>query len=68
MRYYRLLREDAGKISGSPLGKMKQFATYFTRGMRNGAQLRKQVHRAASPAEVLTCVDACFEEHLERAA
>ncbi len=68
LRYYRLLLDDAGKISGSPLGKMKQFATYFTRGMRNGAQLRKQVHRAASPAEVLACVDACFEELLGRAA
>ena len=67
-RYYRMLRDDAGKISGSPLGKMKQFATYFTRGMRNGVQLRKAVHRAGTEEEVLACVDACFEEHLERAA
>ncbi len=66
--YYRMLLEDAGKISGNPLGKMKQFATYFTRGMRNGSRLRKQIHSAASAQQILDCVEECREEHLERAA
>ncbi len=66
--YYRMLLQDAGKISGNPLGKMKQFATYFTRGMRNGALIRKRVHRAASSNEVLECIDECFDEHLAQAA
>lgn len=66
--YYRLLLDDAGKISGSPLGKMKQFATYFTRGMPDGSRLRKRVHRAQSERQVLETVEACFEEQLEQAA
>ena len=66
--YYRMLLEDAGKISGNPLGKMKQFATYFTRGMRNGSHLRKQIHSLASAQQILDCVEECREEHLERAA
>ena len=66
--YYGMLLDDAGKISGSPLGKMKQFATYFTRGMPDGAALRRQVHRAASAAEVLERIEESFEEHLARAA
>ena len=66
--YYRTLLEDSGKISGSPLGKMKQFATYFTRGMANGAQLRKRVHRSASTEQVLDCVQEHFQEYMATAA
>ena len=54
--YYRMLSADADKISGNPLGKMKQFATYFTHGMTNGAQLRRRVHRSTSPTQVMDCV------------
>ena len=43
--YYRRLARDGDKISGDPLGKMKQFAAYFTRGVRNGARLRKAIYR-----------------------
>lgn len=66
--YYRMLLADARKISGNPLGKMKQFATYFTRGMHNGSRLRKRIHRAASAAQILDCVEECRNEYLERAA
>ncbi len=66
--YYRLLLSDAHKISGSPLGKMKQFATYFTRGMRDGAQLRKRIHRSRSTDEVLGHVERSLEERVARAA
>ncbi len=66
--YYRTLLDDAGKISGSPLGKMKQFATHFTRGMRDGSNLRKRVHRAATPAAAVALVQDCLAQHLERAA
>lgn len=66
--YYRLLLADSDKLSGAPLGKMKQFAKYFTRGMRDGANLRRRVHRASSPEQVLDCVEASFEAHLAPAA
>ena len=43
------------------IGKMKQFATLFTHGIRNGGQLREAVHRAHTAAEILERVDSFFE-------
>ncbi len=68
LEYYRMLEADAGKISGHPLGKMKQFATYFTRGIPNGSQLRKSVHQAASTAEAIEAVTLRLRDSLDRAA
>ena len=42
------------------VGKMKQFASYFTHGVRNGSELRRDVHTARTPAEILDRVDAFF--------
>src|ERR1700728_30096 len=42
------------------IGKMKQFATYFTHGVRNGGELRQRGHHSHSAAEILDCVDAFF--------
>ena len=42
------------------IGKMKQFACWFTHGVRNGGELRHEVHSARSPGEVLERVDAFF--------
>jgi tRNA-dihydrouridine synthase B len=42
------------------IGKMKQFATLFTHGVRNGGELRQQVHHSQTAAEILDCVDAFF--------
>jgi nifR3 family TIM-barrel protein len=55
--YYRRLAH-----AGQPdaVGKMKQFACTFTHGVRNGAILRRQVHTAGSPAEILERVDSFF--------
>ncbi len=66
--YYRMLETDAGKISGHPLGKMKQFATYFSRGIPNGSRLRSSVHQASSTAEAIEAVSLYFRESLARAA
>jgi nifR3 family TIM-barrel protein len=46
------------------LGKMKQFASWFTHGVHNGSYLRKAVYEARSAAEVLTRVDEFFEKQL----
>jgi tRNA-dihydrouridine synthase len=48
------------------IGKMKQFACWFTHGVRNGAELRRQVHASRTPAEVLARVDSFFAETVER--
>ena len=42
------------------IGKMKQFASLFTHGVRNGGELRHAVHHAHTTAEILGCVDAFF--------
>ena len=42
------------------IGKMKQFATLFTHGVRNGGELRQQVHHSHTAAEILDRVDAFF--------
>ena len=46
------------------VGKMKQFASWFTHGVANGSYLRKAVYEAKSAAEVLSRVDDFFERQL----
>jgi len=61
---HRLLADYFRRLAASEmpdaLGKMKQFACWFTRGVRGGAELRRQVHAARATAEVLGRVDAFF--------
>ena len=42
------------------IGKMKQFATLFTHGIRNGGRLREAVHHSHSSGEILEHVDSFF--------
>jgi len=42
------------------VGKMKQFASLFTHGVRNGAALRYAVHHSRGTAEILDSVDSFF--------
>jgi nifR3 family TIM-barrel protein len=56
-RYYGMLMEQREKDT---VGKMKQFATYFTHGVRHGAQLRASIYRAQDAAAILDLVDAFF--------
>jgi nifR3 family TIM-barrel protein len=44
------------------IGKMKQFATLFTHGVRNGGELRQQVHHSQTASEILDKVDTFFVE------
>lgn len=55
--YYRMLVEE--EIPGA-IGKMKQFASWFTRGVRNGAELRRRVQSAHETRTVLDLVDDFF--------
>ncbi len=68
LNYYRLLLSDSDKISGNPLGKMKQFATYFTRGLASGAGLRKSIHRSRTTDEIVGHVERALELQLAKAA
>jgi tRNA-dihydrouridine synthase B len=51
------------KSAGQPdsIGKMKQFACWFTHGVGNGSELRRTVHAAKTPSEVLESVERFFE-------
>src|SRR5215472_2174222 len=57
-QYYSMLVERREKDT---TGKMKQFATYFTHGVRHGAQLRASIYKAQEPAAILELVDAFFQ-------
>jgi nifR3 family TIM-barrel protein len=61
--YYRMLIEKGGL---DVVGKMKQFATYFTHGVRNGARLRVVIYQAREAAQILELVDRHFESELRR--
>ena len=55
--YYAMLVDE--EMPGA-IGKMKQFASWFTHGVRNGAELRRSVQSAQSAREVLDRVDEFF--------
>jgi nifR3 family TIM-barrel protein len=63
--YYTLLKEND---EPDAVGKMKQFATYFTHGVRNGSKLRVEIYHKKEAAEILDCVDAFFSRELEAVA
>jgi len=63
-RYYGMLIEHGG---ADAIGKMKQFATYFTHGVRNGAKLRVAVYQSHDAAEILGHVDRHFEREIRDA-
>jgi len=60
-RYYGMLLE---RNELDTIGKMKQFATYFTHGVPNGSRLRAEIHRAQEPARILEQVDSFFLREL----
>jgi nifR3 family TIM-barrel protein len=66
---YEIMRTYYGMLSdrGVPdtVGKMKQFATYFTHGVRNGSKLRVEIYQATEAAQILDHVDAFFERELQ---
>jgi tRNA-dihydrouridine synthase B len=55
--YYAMLIE---RREPDGVGKMKQFATYFTHGVRNGARLRADIYHAAEAERILELVDEFF--------
>ena len=62
---YRMMRQYYGMLierrERDAVGKMKQFATYFTHGVRHGAQLRANIYRAQEASAILDLVDEFFQ-------
>jgi nifR3 family TIM-barrel protein len=59
--YYSMLRDHAAPDA---VGKMKQFATYFTHGVRNGSHLRAEIYHVNDTQAILDRVDRFFEREL----
>jgi nifR3 family TIM-barrel protein len=57
MYYAMLIKRD----ERDTVGKMKQFATYFTHGIRHGSKLRSDIYQAQEASHILGLVDAFFE-------
>jgi len=55
--YYQMLVSEEAP---GAIGKMKQFASWFTHGIRRGAELRRSIQSAGSTQEVLDRVDQFF--------
>jgi tRNA-dihydrouridine synthase B len=59
--YFQMLIEEE---LPDAVGKMKQFASWFTHGVPGGAGLRKAIFDSKSAPEILTRVEGFFEERL----
>src|SRR5213080_4140365 len=62
--YFQMLIEE--ELPGA-VGKMKQFAAWFTHGITGGAALRKSIYEAKDAAQVLANVENFFEAKLSAA-
>jgi len=62
--YYRMLVEED---TPGAIGKMKQIASWFTHGVRHGADLRRRIQGAPDPQVVLELVDDFFTAALPAA-
>ncbi len=59
--YFQMLIEEE---LPDAVGKMKQFASWFTHGVAGGAALRKGIYESKSAPEILARVEEFFEERL----
>jgi nifR3 family TIM-barrel protein len=63
--YFTMLIEE--RMPGAA-GKMKQFASWFTHGVANGATLRKAVYDSRTEQQILDAVESFFEPVVARAS
>jgi tRNA-dihydrouridine synthase B len=59
--YFQMLIEEE---LPDAVGKMKQFASWFTHGVPGGAGLRKAIYESKSAVEILSRVEEFFEARL----
>jgi tRNA-dihydrouridine synthase B len=63
--YFQMLIEEE---LPDAIGKMKQFASWFTHGVPGGAGLRKAIYDSKSAPEILARVEEFFEQRLRAAS
>jgi tRNA-dihydrouridine synthase B len=61
--YFQMLIEEE---LPDAVGKMKQFASWFTHGVPGGAALRKAIYESKSAVEILARVEEFFEARLSQ--
>jgi nifR3 family TIM-barrel protein len=59
LEYFEMLREDMPELAA--LGKMKQLAGQFTKGLTGGAQFRQTLYHSHSAEEILDNIASYFE-------
>jgi nifR3 family TIM-barrel protein len=59
--YFRLLFEEE---TPGAIGKMKQFASWFTHAIPHGATLRKSIYESQSESEVMARIEEFFQNAL----
>jgi nifR3 family TIM-barrel protein len=59
LEYFRMLREDMPELAA--IGRMKQLAGQFTRGLQGGALFRTTIYHSHSVDEILTRISEYFE-------
>ncbi len=63
--HLRRLKKDRESARRDGIGKMKQFASWFTHGVIGGSALRKAIFEAKRGDEVMDAVDRFFSAKLE---
>ena len=65
--YFEMLLAETDVNGKEVQGKMKQFASWFTHGVANGAHLRKAIYEAKSGETILAAVEQFFAEREDQA-
>ena len=60
--YFEMLLAETDINDKEAQGKMKQFASWFTHGVANGAHLRKSIYESKTGDVILTAVEQFFEQ------
>jgi tRNA-dihydrouridine synthase B len=66
--YFEMLLAEADTNEKEAQGKMKQFASWFTHGVANGAHLRKSIYESKTGESILAAVEHFFEAKLAEPA
>ena len=66
--YFEMLLAEADTNEKEAQGKMKQFASWFTHGVANGAHLRKAIYESKTGESILSAVEQFFEAKLTEPA
>jgi tRNA-dihydrouridine synthase B len=66
--YFEMLLAESNANGKEIQGKMKQFASWFTHGVANGAHLRKSIYESKTGESILAAVEQFFEQKVTEPA